>query len=853
MGRYRHGGFDVDRLRTDAGGRARCFGAVVCLSAALWCAPFSAAENALDGPGVSEDEFAVAVQPFFDAYCVQCHGENKQKGKRRFDAFSASIRDDGDLVDYQDILDQLNLDEMPPEDEKQPGVEEQLQLIAWLTDRIGRFHLSNKASSGRAVLRRLNSREYRNTIRDLLHLNTTIFDPTAGFPRDQVSEHLDTVGDTLVTSGFLLQRYLDAADQSVRKAMGTVEKPPVQTWVFRDGFHQQPEIDQVHRTFNKYEWMTLYEVVGADKHEGAYGPIHAFAEGVPYDGYYEISFKAEALNRINPYDAKLLGNDPSELFRLGVVPGDHTVSRLHTPQPVEPLLTEIELADGTGHYTVRVWLDAGYTPRFTFRNGPIDVRTLYGRLVKTYPDLFPEPRRKGIVENRYLSLAKGKMPQIRIDDIEIKGPFHDAWPTAGQRAVLGAGWEQLQATGAMTEEQMRASLEAFASRAYRRPVRPDELDRLMGVVRGRREAGRAPLDAYADGVKAVLCSPNFLYLAQPGEEGTPSYALASRLSYFLWASMPDEELLDLARSDALLDPDVLEKQLDRMLDDKRSDAFIEGFLGSWLTLRDLGATSPDRRAFQPFYAGDLDRAMREETRLYARSLIDSNLDIVNFLDSDFTYVNRPLARLYGLKLPEGSGFERVDLTDKRRGGLLGQASVLTVTANGVDTSPVLRGVWLLENILGTPPSPPPPDVEPLDPDIRGAKTIRDQLTKHRESPTCYECHKKIDPLGFALENFDPIGGWRDTYDRGAPVDAAGELPGGKRFDDIVGLKAILIERRDQFALSLTKKLLAYATGRRLAPGDRPHLDRILEDLDEKGNGFRDLLRLIVVSEPFRMN
>ncbi len=842
------------RLPTESLVGRLCLVILLSVAAALTSDATCLAANALASADASppEETFASTARPFLHAYCVRCHGERKQKAERRFDTLSASIGNEEDLIQYQDILDQLNLGEMPPEDVKQPGVAERRRVIAFLTDRIGRFHRSHNGKGERAVLRRLNSREYRNTMRDLLHLNTTIFDPTTGFPRDQISENLDNVGDTLVTSGFLMQRYLDAADRVVRKAMYPIKKPPIQTWHFSDGFRQQPEIDQVHRKSNQYEWMTLYEVIGADKHEGAYGHIHAFAAGVPHDGYYEIRFQAEALNRINPYDPRMLGNDPNEPFRLGIRPGDHRVSRLHTPQPIEPLLTEIELADGIGQYNVRVWLDAGYTPRFTFRNGPIDVRNVYGRLVKRYPNLFPKPRRPGIVENRWLALAEGKMPQIRIDDIEIEGPFYDAWPTAGQRAILGASWEQVQATGTITQEQMRAGLEAFAAQAYRRPVRPEEVDRLMEVVRVRREIGHAPLDAYADGVKAVLCSPHFLYLNQP-EASLPSYVLAARLSYFLWSSMPDRALLDLARSNALLEAGVLGRQVDRMLNDPRSDAFIEGFLGSWLTLRDLGATTPDRRAFRAFYLGDLDRAMREETRLFTRDLIDSNLDIITFLDADFTYVNRPLARLYGLKLPEGSGFERVTLTDRRRGGLLGQASVLTVTANGVDTSPVLRGVWLLKNILGTPPSPPPPDVEPLDPDIRGAKTIRDQLKKHRDTPTCYECHKKIDPLGFALENFDPIGGLRETYGRNAPVDATGELPGVSHFDDIVGLKDILVEQRDQFALSLTEKLMAYAMGRPTAPGDRPHVDQILDDLDAKGNGFRDLLRLVVLSEPFRAN
>jgi hypothetical protein len=232
-------------------------------------------------------------------------------------------------------------------------------------------------------------------------------------------------------------------------------------------------------------------------------------------------------------------------------------------------------------------------------------------------------------------------------------------------------------------------------------------------------------------------------------------------------------------------------------------------------------------------------------------LLDENLSLVNFLDSDFTYVNKPLARLYGLTPPAGSQFERVELSDRRRGGLLGQASVLTVTANGIDTSPVVRGVWLLENILGTPPSPPPPDVEPLDPDVRGASTIREQLKKHRSTASCYDCHRKIDPLGFALENFDPIGRWRETYGRQARIDASGELPSGQTFDDVAGFKSILLARRDQFAAALTAKLLAYATGRESEPSDRVHVQQIVTQLSQHGYGLRDLVHLVAASEPFR--
>jgi hypothetical protein len=239
-----------------------------------------------------------------------------------------------------------------------------------------------------------------------------------------------------------------------------------------------------------------------------------------------------------------------------------------------------------------------------------------------------------------------------------------------------------------------------------------------------------------------------------------------------------------------------------------------------------------------------------ETEMYTRNALDGNLSVSCFLDSDFTFANEALAELYGIEDVKGDDFRRIELTDPRRGGLLGQASILTVTANGVDTSPVLRGVWLLENLLGTPPSPPPPDVEPLDPDIRGAETIRDQLAKHRETETCYECHRKIDPLGFALENFDPIGRWRTNYDDRVDIDASGELPSGETFDDIVEFKQALLNKKDAFTRALASKMLSYALGRRLEIMDRPEIDGILESLEDKGDGFRDLVHLVVSSESF---
>lgn len=801
------------------------------------------------GEGQPVAEFDRTVKPFLKRYCVQCHGNQSQKGDRRFDKLAATIADDDTLVDFQDILDLLNLGEMPPEDAKQPSDGDRQKVIRLLTGSIDKFHQTHQRT-GETVLRRLNSREYRNTVRDLLHLDVHRFDPTSAFPRDQTKDHLDNIGDTLVTSGHLLARYLDAADLVIEKAMTPMSKPEVKVWEFRDRFRQQPEIDQVHGKTNGFSHMTLYDVVGADKPEGAYGPIHAFEEGVPVDGVYEIRLKAEAVNRLHPYDLEFVGTDPSEPLRLGIVPGDHLVGNLHLSQPNEPLLAEIDLADESKWYTVRVWLDQGITPRFTFRNGLLDARNMWSRLIKKYRDQFPKDIKSGIVGARFNAIKHGKLPQIHIHEIEIEGPIYDDWPTASHRALLGDDWESVHASGKLSEQQMRTHLGRFLSRAYRRPATDEQIDRVMDLIAARRKAGKGMLESYGDGLKAVLCSPNFLYLEQPNRSQLSPFALASRLSYFLWSSMPDQELWAAASSGTLAETKVLQEQVERMLSDPKSEAFVDGFLGSWLTLRELGSTPPDRSDFRHFYHYDLDAAMRRETHLFFRHIVDDNLDVVNFLDSDFTFVNQRLADHYGMNV-DVDGFERVDLHDPRRGGLLGQASVLTVTANGIDTSPVVRGVWMLENILGDPPSPPPPDVEPLDPDVRGAKTIRDQLSKHRDVASCNECHRKIDPIGFALENFDPIGGWRQKYNRDATIDSSGQLPGGKAFEDVVGFKKVLVGKKDQFLRALSEKLMAYAIGRPIEPADRPHVDAVLEMSKNNGDGFRDLVKSVVLSTPFR--
>ena len=796
---------------------------------------------------LSPESFEHDILGFLDSYCLDCHDADSQKGERNFEALAFPIADDDALIDFQDILDQLNLGEMPPKKKKQPSSEQKRPVIAWLTSAVEAAHKARGHTGGETVLRRLNRREYENTIRDLLGLQTSSFNLTEGFPAERKVHHLDNQGHALVTSGFLLAGYLKAADQIIEKVLPPLEKPLRQEWDFRDGFRQQDELDSRHigieskrtgvskRDKTLPTTMRLYEHPRSMRHMGSHGPLAEFAAGVPVDGYYDIRIWAEAKHR-NPKDPP---------HQLAIVPGHAKYGDLHLPQSLEPQLARFELGDaGVETHEARVWLDKGITPRFIFPNGQPGVRS---EAIRAGKALFKKAGRTTFsTEEAFIEgLTNAKLREITIHRVKIVGPIFSEWPTPIQRELLGGRQFRPQ--------KKAANVRHFLDRALRRPAQDEEVAQVLAVIADREAQGIASFDAYQDGLKAALCMPAFLYLDEPVEHTVVSdYAIASRLSYFLWASMPDAELMTLAAAGKLRDPDVRLSQLSRMLASPKSEAFVDGFLNSWLTLGALGETPPDRSSFSMYYNDNLEYAMRRETQLFTRHILDEGLSIDTFLKSDFVFLNRQLARLYGIKHTfKGDEFQRVKLAqDALRGGLLGQASVLTVTANGVDTSPVVRGIWLLENILGTPPPPPPPDVDPLDPDVRGAKSIRDQLEKHRSNESCAECHRKIDPLGFALENFDAIGRHRSKYHRGPKIDASGVLPNGAEFAGFNAFRNLLMADKDKFARALTEKLMAYALGRGIDIGDRPTTDAILDKLNKNERSFRVLLDEIVSSQTF---
>ena len=795
---------------------------------------------------------AEPVHHFLSTYCNDCHGAEKQKGDRRFDQLALPVSKVDTLIELKDILDQINLGDMPPKKAKQPTSEEQKAFIEQLTKALSQGREALASTGGSTVLRRLNRHEYLNTIGDLFALNMAAFDPTTKFPRDQSAEHMENLGDVLQTSGYLLDQYLDAADTVVEKVFAQQKPVKEQAWHFTKNFRS--DLKRKEKDYNNAH-LLVEECMDSDKHTAGFGVIEDFVDGVPADGFYEVQVLVKAMNREHPYDPKWFGTDPREPFRLGIVPGDSKAGPLDLPQPQQPMLAEVALDDGDAEWiTMKIWLDAGHTPRFVFPNGPDDARGTWFKIAEQHKDLWDQfmdeddkqKGKLGIVAARQITLHVHKHPHIRIDEVKIHGPKAETWPPASQMAVLGKQ--------AFEPEKMREQLQAFADRAYRRKATDDEMKRLMAVADNRMQQGHSPpLEGFKAALKAVLCSPGFVYLSQETKDGSnklSSNALASRLSYFLWSTMPDAELM----SQDLTKPEVLLEQTRRMLQDKRSDAFVAGFLDSWLNLRNLGGMPPDRGEFEEYYSKGFQDAFKIETRMFMRDLIDRDASLVNFLDSDYSFLNQALATHYELgelgDPAKAHEFRKVSFKNPKRGGLLGMGSVLTITANGIDTSPVTRGVFLLENILGTPPPPPPDDVPAIDPDVRGAKSIRELLSKHRESPNCYGCHQKIDPLGFALENFDAIGDWRPRIGK-IKIDSAGELPSGEKFDDVAGLKKILVQRKDLFAHMLTERLLTYACGRRLEALDEGVVEKIVSELPKKEYGLRSLIEAVVTSELFR--
>ena len=577
--------------------------------------------------------------------------------------------------------------------------------------------------------------------------------------------------------------------------------------------------------------------------------------GLPHSGRYTIRVKAGAVNRKHGY-GKILGDfrngDPlvmelASVDRKGSSAVSGNITKAVSLTTFELEEEQPEWFEWTGY------LEKGYEPEVRFRNGTAAAKRLV-RLLLNKADQFPEfqpfAQMKSSGEKGYErwhgTLKAYQGPVLRVWEIQVDGPHIEEWPPVGHDTLYGN-----LSPESLSWEVIEDRLVRFAKLAFRRPPLEGELRPILDMVQGKLQEGLAPLNALQLGFQTILSAPGFLYLNE-GEGELDEYALASRLSYFLWSSMPDNELLESAEQGSLKDPAVLTKQVERMLADPRSKRFSNNFLRLWLELDNIGKMPPSKE-FVSFYRDNLEFAMRKETELLFEHVLQKNLSPIELLNADYSFINRELAAHYGMPGLQGNEFRKVSLSGTERGGLLGHGSFLTASANGVDTSPVIRGIYVMNKLLDYTPPPPPDDVPEIEPDVTGATTLREKLVRHRADATCAQCHNKIDPAGFALENYDPIGAWRLSYDRKLKVDSSGRLPNGKTFSNPSEFRDLVIEQKETFLRCLTKKMLTYAIGRPTNSGDRLVVDGIVDEMQESSNGLRDLVKKIVLSETFRGN
>ncbi len=769
-------------------------GSSLCLFLAVLGSPLHADDGAARSKPLTLPE---PISPFLTRYCTACHSGPKPKADLDFGSFpdEASLLRNRKL--WARVKDYVEQGDMPPEDKPQPSQDEADKFVAWIDSALSKVDCTSQTDPGRITIRRLNRAEYNNTIRDLVGVD---FQPAEDFPSDDVGFGFDNIGDVLTLPPLLFEKYLEAAETIVSKAIvvPSQSKEPIKLL----------EVESLPKGAGGEPYSDFARILASS---GTILARHDF----PGDGEYVLRARAFG---------QQAGDEP---VQMAFVLDGKTLDTL-TVKAVE---TE------PGLYEQRVELKAG---RHVF--GVSFLNDYYNEKAVN-----PEDRDRNLV----------------VDYFEVQGrpvAVVASLPESHRRILFKTPGKDNKA------EVTRDVLERFATRAYRRPVSPGDVGRLMKFVDLAEQNGDSFERGIQLAVEAVLVSPQFLFRVELGRrpqgannraggqkppEAIPisEFELASRLSYFLWSSMPDEELSSLARAEKLGVGDNLEKQVLRMLSDPKAQALVENFADQWLQIRNMKTVNPDRERF-PTFDDDLRGAMIRETEMFFGAIIHEDRSVLDLIDADFTFVNERLAKHYGITGVTGDGFRRIALEDGQRGGILTQASVLTVTSNPTRTSPVKRGKWILEQILGTPPPPPPADVPELDAQAKLSGSLRQRMEQHRANPSCASCHARMDPLGFGFENFDAIGAWR-TADSGSPVDSSGVLPSGQTFRGPKELKVILKARDKEFTRCLSEKLLTYALGRGVEYLDTCALDKIVDGTAKDGFRFSRLVLEIVKSDPFQ--
>lgn len=812
----------------------------------------------------SWDSWNTEFASMIENTCLDCHDDLEQKGNFRLDNLAPMHVDPSTAKIWLHVYDRVAKGEMPPKKRRFSEAERD-RFTGVLGEQLSAFDSKQEKSVGRVVFRRLSSNEYENALRDLLHLpGLTAAQYT---PADAEYHGLDNVADKQELAYSQIALYLEAAEASLQAAVALRPEPDVEPIRYAPrelGAHRK-----AYRNAHTLVGDELVLIKEPMKSQGPWGLFTAPEE----PGYYKVRFRARTGRMAYSAfaEAKHVGDDAPEILpgekkqtvALGVTLGRFFDSFNVTPE--------------SNIYESTVWLHGNERLRIHCADLPL----------------------------RSARFASGKNPEIWdalvIEWAEIEGPLIEQWPPKGHQALFGdlpiKEWSEESGyfpprpialgTGEIREARetngqlyyiysknpgrdSKRLLRSFMERAYRRPVKSSEVAVMQERVLEGLDRNLCFQDAMLIAYKAILCSPDFLFVTEESGE-LSGRELAARLALYLWRSLPDERLSKLGGSGALTKPEVLRAEAIRMLEGPKADRFIDDFTNQWLGLGDIYSTTPDKRLY-PEYEEDsfLVESMVRETRRFVREMIRSDLPIANIVNSDFTFLNEHLARHYGVSGVEGGELRKVGLpSDSPRGGILTQASILKISSDGFTTSPVKRGVWVLERILGTPPPAPPPDAGSIEPDTRGAITIREQLEKHRRNESCASCHQGIDPPGFALESFDVMGGFRTQYRNledgkketlvrgplgyqirtGLPVDSSGEVA-GRQFSDIYDFKRILVEEERQIARNLLNRLLVHATGAVATYSDRQVIEQLLNANEAEGYGMRSLILSILETPMF---
>jgi cytochrome c553 len=814
------------------------FSPLICLTIA---AAARQAQRVEDG-----DAFSKTVRPFLTTNCTMCHNADLQSGGLNLDAYKTGAAITADRERWEKILRKLRAGEMPPKEMPRPAPAQVETITRLIESEFARADQAAKPDPGRVTARRLNRNEYNNTVRDLLGVTLR---PADDFPQDDSGYGFDNIGDVLSLSPVLMEKYLAAAEQVARTAVYGPEL--LQPTLARPRGSGQKIIPRLTP-------LSDYDLTGLSL-PNAVHVTYRF----PVDGEYNLrvlfggtrpagSEPLQICLWIDGQQAKVIQFDPDGVASFAV-----------DRQEFWGMAKDFRTRVTTGDH----WLAAsilrlyeGLPPDY---NGPNPSKRPKPILPEFKPPPNLPPERIEELRKAFAARRAERVPanDARITGIEIGGPYNQA------KGPAAASLKLIYTCGHLDGHHRvgcaRKIIADLAHRAYRRPVTPQEVEQLVGLITMARRQGDSFEEGLVLALQAMLVSPHFLFRIEKGLPATDTAAsteaarpisdheMASRLSYFLWSSMPDDELLGCADRGILKRPDVLAAQVARMLKDEKSRALVENFGGQWLELRKLESVKPDRERF-PEFDEYLRMSMRRETELFFDNIVRRDLSILDFVDGNYTFLNGRLAQLYKISGIEGPDFRRVELSGRERGGVLTQASVLTVSSYATRTSPVLRGKWILENFLNAPPPPPPPDVPNLDETKIGhSASMREQLEEHRKNTTCASCHARMDPLGFGLENFNAIGAWR-TEDGKFAIDASGTLPDGRSFKGPQELKAILRADRERFAEGLTEKLLTYALGRGLERYDQATVKKITERLAAEDYRFSALVLGIVRSLPFQM-